>query len=83
VADADAAGAAGFATGGAAGLGATGGAARRGGGAAAASFFCVIARNTSPGREICDRSILVLISSSPRRGRAERAGACASAEPRM
>jgi hypothetical protein len=33
---------------------------------AAASFFCVIAFSTSPGREMCDRSILVLISSSPR-----------------
>src|ERR1700693_4731989 len=43
----------------------TGGAAGRGG-AAPASFFCVIARNTSPGREMCDRSIFVLISSSPR-----------------
>ena len=33
---------------------------------------------------MCDKSILVLISSSPRSGRAERAdGACASAEPRM
>ena len=44
-----------------------GGAAGRGGaGGAAASFFCVIALNTSPGREMFDRSILVLISSSPR-----------------
>jgi hypothetical protein len=45
------------------------GAAGRGGtsgGAVAASFFCVIARKTSPGREMCDRSIFVLISSSPR-----------------
>jgi hypothetical protein len=47
--------------GGAAGRGATGG--------ATASFFCVIALSTSPGREICDRSILVLISSSPRPAR--------------
>jgi hypothetical protein len=31
-----------------------------------ASLRCVIAFNTSPGREMCDRSILVLISSSPR-----------------
>jgi hypothetical protein len=30
-----------------------------------APFCCVMARSTSPGREICDRSILVLISSSP------------------
>jgi hypothetical protein len=34
-------------------------------GCSAASFCCVIARSTSPGREICERSILVLISSSP------------------
>ena len=80
------AGAAGLGAGGTiVGLGATGGGAGLGGGgAAAASFFCVIALNTSPGREICDRSILVLISSSPRRGRAVRADElCASAEPRM
>jgi hypothetical protein len=43
---------------GATGRGATGG--------ATASFRCVIAFNTSPGREMCDKSILVLISSSPR-----------------
>jgi len=82
-----AAGAAGFAAAGTAeGLGATGGVAGRGGtgGAAAASFFCVIALSTSPGREICDKSILVLISSSPRSGRAPRAEElCASAEPRI
>jgi hypothetical protein len=48
-------------TGGATGRGATGG--------AAASFRCVIAFRTSPGREMFDRSILVLISSSPRTGR--------------
>ena len=70
------------------GLGATGGAtgfgAGTGTGAVAASFFCVIARSTSPGREMCDKSILVLISSSPRRVRAERADeVCASDEPRM
>jgi len=46
------------ATGGAAGRGATGG--------ATASLRCVIAFSTSPGREMFDRSILVLISSSPR-----------------
>ncbi len=45
-------------TGGVTGRGATGG--------ATASLRCVIAFNTSPGREMCDRSILVLISSSPR-----------------
>jgi len=48
-------------TGATAGRGATGG--------AAASLFWVIARNTSPGREMFERSILVLISSSPRSGR--------------
>ena len=79
-----AAGAAGFAGGATTvGLGGAGGAGR-GGGAAAASFFCVIAFSTSPGREMCDRSILVFISSSPRSVRAERAdGDCASDEPRM
>jgi hypothetical protein len=69
-----------------AGFAAIGGAGGVGGrtGAAEASFFCVIAFSTSPGREMCDKSILVLISSSPRRGRAERADEdCASAEPRM
>ena len=66
-----------------AGLAATGGGAGRIG-AAAASFFCVIAFSTSPGREICDKSILVLISSSPRSARADRAdGDCPSDEPRM
>jgi hypothetical protein len=34
-------------------------------GCSAAPFCCVMARSTSPGREICERSILVLISSSP------------------
>ena len=66
-----------------AGLATTGGAGGRTG-AAAASFFCVIAFSTSPGREICDKSIFVLISSSPRSGRADRADVvCASDEPRM
>ena len=82
-----AAGATGFAAAGGTivGLGTTGVVAGFGGaGGAAASFFCVIALNTSPGREICDRSILVLISSSPRSGRAARADDdCASAEPRI
>lgn len=64
------------------GFAATGGATGRGGGATA-SFCWVIAFSTSPGREICDKSILVLISSSPRNGRADRADVvCASAEPR-
>ncbi len=45
----------------------TGGAAERGAtGGATASLRCVIAFSTSPGREMFDRSILVLISSSPR-----------------
>jgi hypothetical protein len=66
-----------------AGRGGTTGAAGRDG-AAAASFFWVIAFNTSPGREMCDKSILVLISSSPRNVRAERADVdCDSAEPRI
>jgi hypothetical protein len=42
------------------------GAGRGAAGGAAASLFCVIALSTSPGREMFDRSILVLISSSPR-----------------
>src|ERR1700719_329812 len=54
---------AGFSTG---GWGATG---RGAAGGAAASFFLVIALSTSPGREMFERSILVLISSSPRNGR--------------
>ncbi len=71
-----------MAAGGAGGAGAAG--AGRTGGAAAASFFWVIAFSTSPGREMCDKSILVRISSSPRSGRADRAdGVCASDEPRM
>ena len=47
---------------------ATAGALARGatGGTAAASLRCVIALSTSPGRAMCDKSILVLISSSPR-----------------
>ena len=48
------------------GGGVTGGfTAGRAGGCSAASLSCVMARSTSPGREICERSILVLISSSP------------------
>jgi hypothetical protein len=82
-----AAGGTGFAAGGTTtGLATTGGgvAGRAGGGgAAAASFRCVRALSTSPGREMCERSILVLISSSPRRGRADFAAvAGASDEPR-
>jgi len=37
----------------------------RAAGCSAAPFCWVIARSTSPGREMCERSILVLISSSP------------------
>jgi len=38
---------------------------RRAGGCSIASFCCVMRRRTSPGREICERSILVLMPSSP------------------
>jgi hypothetical protein len=74
----------GLVTGGAiTGLATIGGAAGRVGAGATASFCCVIALSTSPGREMCERSILVLISSSPRNGRAAfAAGAAASDEPR-
>jgi hypothetical protein len=48
-----------------------GGTARGATGAVTASLRCVIAFNTSPGREMCDKSILVFISSSPRLGRAD------------
>jgi hypothetical protein len=79
-------GAAGLTTGGAtAGFATIDGAAggRAGVGGATASFFCVIALSTSPGREMLDRSILVLISSSPRSGRADlAAGDAASDNPR-
>jgi hypothetical protein len=76
-------GAVGRASGGTAtGFATIGGAAGRAGGAAA-SFFCVMAFSTSPGREMFDRSILVLISSSPRSGRADFAvDDAASDEPR-
>ena len=54
-------------------------------GGAAPSFFCVIALSTSPGREMFERSILVLISSSPRSPRELDfpAGDEPSAEERM
>ena len=42
---------------------------RGGAGCSTAPFCCVMARNTSPGREIFDRSILVLIPSSTCAGR--------------
>jgi len=85
--EAETGGTPGFATGGTAiGLGAiVGGTAGRTGGAgtAAASLRCVIAFSTSPGREMFDKSILVLISSSARTGRALLADDdCASDEPR-
>ena len=81
------AGGAGLVTGGAtaAGFATTGGTTGlAGAGGATVSFRCVIAFSTSPGREMFDRSILVLISSSPRSERALfDAAAGASAEPRM
>jgi len=69
---------------GASGLAATGGAGGLGtarGGACAAASFCKIARSTSPGREMCERSIFVLISLSGRAARedfvADVSSACA------
>ena len=65
----------GFAAGGAttvglsAGACAAGGAIARGAAGATASLRCVIAFSTSPGREMLERSIFVLISSSPRSAR--------------
>jgi hypothetical protein len=47
------------------GFSAGGGTAGRAAGCSATPFCCVMARSTSPGREIFDRSILVLIPSSP------------------
>ncbi len=71
------AGAVGFST-----TGCTGAAVRGAtGGVAAASFRWVIAFSTSPGRVMCDRSILVLISSSPRAGREEDFPAGAEPSP--
>src|SRR5271165_5808828 len=63
----------GLATGGATtGLATTaGGAAARAGGATT-SFCCVMAFSTSAGREMCDKSIFVLISSAQRAGRPRR-----------
>jgi len=51
-------------TGGTAGFATGGLTATCAGGCSAAAAFSLIARNTSPGREMCERSILVLISSS-------------------
>ena len=77
-------GAAGLATGLTTGLATTGGGATGFAGCATASFCWVMALSTSPGREMCDKSILVLISSSPCAGRVDLpAGACLSDEPRM
>ena len=86
--DETAGGATGFGGGGGggatAGLTVIAGGARGRMGTAAASFFWVMAFSTSPGREMWDKSILVLISSSPRSGRAVLAACvCDSAEPRM
>jgi hypothetical protein len=52
------------------------------GGAVAACCFCVISLRTSPGLEMWERSILVLISSDSRPGRDARDGALASADAR-
>lgn len=41
----------------------------RAAGVSAAPFCCVMARSTSPGREIFDKSIFVLMPSSPDEGR--------------
>jgi len=60
-------GAPGFAS--AAGFSTAGLTAGRASGYSATPFCCVMARSTSPGREIFDRSILVLIPSSPRAAR--------------
>ena len=72
-----------FAAGGAAaGLvsngGATGGRAGGGVGTAGACCFARMAFSTSPGLEMCDRSILVLISSSARAAREALPDAAAS-----
>jgi hypothetical protein len=55
----------------AAGAVAGGFAAGREAGGSGVPFCCVMARSTSPGREMCERSILVLISSSPWAAREE------------
>ena len=59
-------------------------AAGRAAGRSAASFNCVMARSTSPGREICERSILVLMPSSPGAVRAvfDELGAASERPPR-
>jgi len=67
--------------GGAASLVPTGGRGAATGGAAAACCFWVMSFRTSPGLEMWERSILVLISSASRPERVERAGA-GSAERR-
>jgi hypothetical protein len=60
-----------------------GGAGRAGGAGGAAAVCCrAICFSTSPGLEMCERSILVLISSASRPVREERGAACASAAAR-
>ncbi len=76
-------GAAGLAAGGemAAGLAACGGAVTAGFGGMGGADTCFSAFSTSPGLEMCDKSILVLIPSSVR-ARVGRDAACASASER-
>jgi hypothetical protein len=64
------------------GRGATGRGGATGGAGAAACCFCVISFKTSPGLEMWERSILVLISSGSRPKRVLRAAELASAELR-
>jgi hypothetical protein len=63
-----------------AGRGAGGRGGTAGGASAAACCFCVMSFSTSPGLEMCDRSIFVLISSDSRPGRELRDDELASAE---
>jgi len=74
--------AAGLASTGAAGFGGTAvGRGAAGGGAAAACCFCVMSFRTSPGFEMCERSIFVLISSDSRPdGRAPLLDAASAAD---
>jgi hypothetical protein len=81
IAFADATGAAGvsaFAS--TAGIAAGGLTAGRTAGCSAAPFCCVMARSTSPGREIFERSILVLMPSSPWAAREDLAELGAASE---
>jgi len=61
------------------GIGGAGGFGIARGGAWAAASFCWIARSTSPGREMCERSIFVLISLSGRAAREDLAVGVSSA----